>query len=108
LLRLRREDRVFSAQRADRVEGAVLGAHAFVLRYLGGAGDDRLVLVNLGGELTWSPPAEPLAAPPEGRKWRLLWSSEDTSYGGLGTPPTWEQEWFLPAHAAAVLIAEPE
>jgi maltooligosyltrehalose trehalohydrolase len=108
LLRLRREDRVFSAQRADRIEGAVVAAEALLLRYTGDGGDDRLVLVNLGRELQWSPAAEPLAVPPEGRKWRLLWSSDDPRYGGLGTPPLWEQQWFVPGHAAVVLTAEPE
>jgi maltooligosyltrehalose trehalohydrolase len=106
LLRLRREDRVFSAQRADRIAGAVAGDQAFVLRHLGEEGDDRLLLVNLGRELAWSPAAEPLVAPPAGRTWRLLWSSEDSTYGGDGTLPTWEHEWFLPADAAAVLTAQ--
>src|SRR5258705_197680 len=46
LLRLRREDLVFSAQRADRVQGSVLGPEALVLRYFGDMGDDRLLLIN--------------------------------------------------------------
>jgi maltooligosyltrehalose trehalohydrolase len=108
LLRLRREDPVFAAQRGDRIHGAVVAAEAFLLRYLGEDGDDRLVLVNLGRELAWSPAAEPLVVPPEGRTWRLLWSSEDPGYGGSGTPPLWEHHWFVPGHAAFVLTEAPE
>ena len=77
LLRLRREDAVFAAQRADRIHGAVIAGEAFLLRYFGENGDDRLVLVNLGRDLDWRPIAEPLLVPPAGRTWQLLWSSED-------------------------------
>ena len=107
LLRLRREDPVFAAQRADRIEGAVLASEAVLLRYFGEAGDDRLVLVNLGRDLVLRPIAQPLAAPPEGTQWRLLWSSEDPRYGGLGTRPLDVQNWYLPGHAAFVLSPEP-
>ncbi len=107
LLRLRREDPVFSAQRADKIHGAVLANEAFVLRYLGVAGDDRLVLVNLGRDLAWQPVSEPLLAPPTGFKWQLLWSSEDSRYGGLGTPPQKSNQWFIPGHATIVLRAIP-
>ena len=62
LLRLRREDPVFAAQRSDRVHGAVLADEAFLLRYLGEAGDDRLLLVNLGRDRDLRPATEPLLA----------------------------------------------
>src|SRR5439155_9744743 len=45
LLRLRREEPAFRAQRASGVDGAVLGPEAFVLRFFGdkpGGPDDRL------------------------------------------------------------------
>lgn len=106
LLRLRREDAVFAAQRADRIHGAVLGAEAFVLRYFGEAGDDRLMLVNLGPDLRFAPAAEPLLALDAAESWRLLWSSEDPRYGGCGTPPLVETEWYLPGHATLVLKPE--
>jgi maltooligosyltrehalose trehalohydrolase len=106
LLRLRREDPVFSAQRADRIQGAVLDAQAFALRYFGDDGDDRLVIVNLGDERAWSPPSEPLLAPSAGRSWQLLWSSEDARYGGRGAAPIDPANWFLP-QAALVLAARP-
>ena len=43
LLRLRRRDPVIAAQAREAVDGAVLGAAAFALRWFGGAGDDRLL-----------------------------------------------------------------
>ncbi len=46
LLRLRREDPVFRAQRRSGVDGAVLGPEAFVLRFFGERAEagDRLLL----------------------------------------------------------------
>lgn len=103
LLRLRREDPVFGAQRAGGVDGAVLASEAFVLRYFGDDGD-RLLLVNLGGALELNPAPEPLLAPPPGQQWAVLWSSEDPAYDGCGTPPPETEEgWRLPGHAALVL-----
>jgi maltooligosyltrehalose trehalohydrolase len=107
LLRLRREDTVFSSQRADRIHGSVLAAEAFLLRYLGDGGDDRLVLVNLGRDLDWRPASDPLLVPPSGRGWKLLWSSENPRYGGSGTGALDERHWFIPGHAAIVLAPEP-
>ncbi len=104
LLRLRREDPVFRLQEAGRVDGAVLGPEAFLLRFFGEGGDDRLLLVNLGRDLPLAPAPEPLLAPPEGRDWELLWSSEDPRYGGLGTPsPRSEERWRIPGQTALVL-----
>lgn len=106
LLRLRREDAVFSAQRRGGVDGAVLGPEAFVLRFFGAAGDDRLLLINLGRDLHLDPVPEPLLAPPEEREWRLIWSSEDPRYGGSGTGAIESRSnWRVPSHAAAVLAA---
>jgi maltooligosyltrehalose trehalohydrolase len=104
LLRLRREDPVFSSQRGDRIEGAVLATEAFLLRYFGDEGD-RLVLVNLGRDLQWRPVADPLVAPTAGCDWKLLWSSEDPRYGGLGTRALDTQNWYVPGHAAIVLTS---
>ena len=63
LLRLRRDDPVFRAQRPGGLDGAVLGPAAFVLRYFAAAGhdEDRLLLVNLGADLPLSAAPEPLA-----------------------------------------------
>lgn len=107
LLRLRREDPVFCAQDSSRLHGAVLGPEAFLLRWLDPAGDDRLLLVNLGATLPLLPMPEPLLAPPPGCRWKLLWHSEDPRYGGNGMmDPEGEHSWRLPAHALAVLVPE--
>lgn len=105
LIRLRREDPVFRRQERGRLDGAVLAGEAFVLRYFGEDGDDRLLIVNLGRDLHLNPAPEPLLAPPEGKRWLVLWSSEDTRYGGYGAycPETAEDNWRLPGHAAVVL-----
>jgi maltooligosyltrehalose trehalohydrolase len=106
LLQIRRTDPVFAAQCADRIHGAVIAGEAFLLRFFGENGDDRLLFVNLGRDLTWTPITEPLLVPPLGRAWNVLWSSEDPRYGGLGTPPLDPERWFIPGHAALVLSAQ--
>ena len=108
LLRLRREDAVFGAQRKGGVDGAVLGTDAFVLRFFGGDGDDRLLIVNLGADLSLNPAPEPLLAPPEGKLWTLLWSSEDPRYGGSGTPPLeTKNNWCIPGRASVAMRPAP-
>jgi maltooligosyltrehalose trehalohydrolase len=108
LLRLRREDPVFCAHRPGRLDGAVLGMEAFVLRFFGEEGDDRLVVVNLGQDLAVDPAPEPLLAPPQDRAWAILWSSEDPRYGGGGTAPLeGTKKWHMPGHAAVVLWPGP-
>ncbi len=106
LLALRRTDPVFRSQRADRMHGAVLGPEAFLLRFLGEGGDDRLLLVNLGPDLSLRLAAEPLLAPPLARRWSLLFSSEDPRFGGSGTAPLDASPHpFLPGHCTLVLAA---
>jgi maltooligosyltrehalose trehalohydrolase len=92
LLALRRDDPVLRRQGAGGLDGAVLGPEAFLLRFFDARGEDRLLLVNLGTDLASGSLAEPLAAPPEGRSWRLAWSSEDPRYGGRGTPPPFGED----------------
>jgi maltooligosyltrehalose trehalohydrolase len=84
LLRLRRADVVFAAQDRSRLDGAVLKDGAFVIRYFGRDGDDRLVLVNLGDAVRYHPCPEPLLASPANRPWRLRFSSDAPRYGGRG------------------------
>jgi maltooligosyltrehalose trehalohydrolase len=89
LLRLRRE--------ASRVDGAVIGEGAFLLRF----DDDRLLIVNLGDALALDVAPEPLLAPPEGSRWQLLWSSEAVGEVEFeGTP-----SWRIPREAAVLLEA---
>jgi maltooligosyltrehalose trehalohydrolase len=109
LIRLRREDPVLGHVPPGGIDGAVLAGEAFVLRLFGGDGDDRLLLVNLGRDLDLRPAPEPLLAPPEGGRWRLLWSSEHPDYGGAGTPPAeGDFGWHLPGHAALVMATRSE
>jgi maltooligosyltrehalose trehalohydrolase len=104
LLRLRREDGTFGSRPHRNVDGAVLGPHAFVLRFFGDAGADRLLLVNLGTDLMLGETPEPLLAPPEGRTWRVLWHSEAPPYGGCGIAPVEsDRGWRLPAEAAVAM-----
>jgi len=129
LLRLRREDPCFSAQRRRGCDGAVLADASFALRFFaepstdsGQAAGDRLLVVNLGRALHLDPAPEPLLAPPDGARWAVHWSSEDPRYGGLGTPPLDAAEddrrvpgrakpdrprenWRVPAESAVVLTA---
>jgi maltooligosyltrehalose trehalohydrolase len=108
LLAIRRGDPVISAQRADRMHGAVLGEAALLLRFVGRGQDDRLLIVNLGRELVLDPCPEPLLAPPDGARWGLAWSSERVAYGGGGAPePEDDGVWRIPAHAALLLAPSP-
>lgn len=108
LLKLRREDPIFSAQRGDRLEGAVLGNDAFLLRYFTPdfpeEDDSRLLLINLGRDLTLSTFTEPLLSPPTCRRWEVLWASESHAYGGTWAPPLEvDNAWHLPGQSAVVL-----
>jgi len=107
LLRLRREDSVFRKQ--GSFDGAVLGSEAFLLRFFDAENADRLLLVNLGLDLHLGIAPEPLLAPPERKRWDILWSSESPKYGGAGTAALeTEDGWRIPGHAAVVLIPETE
>lgn len=104
LFKLRRQELATAVRRRGQMDGAVLGEHAFVLRYFDETNGDRLLLVNLGRDLNLAPAPEPLLAPPEGRRWEVLWSSEDPRYGGSGTPPPEsENGWRIMGNAAVVL-----
>jgi maltooligosyltrehalose trehalohydrolase len=110
LLALRRDDPVLR-QRPARVDGAVIGAHAWMLRFFA-AGDgepgDRVLLVNLGTDLALAPMPEPLLAPPADRAWAILWSSERPLYGGGGVPaPYRDGVLHLPGESALVLEPGP-
>ena len=109
LLRLRREDDAFRAQGVHGQDGAVLGASAFALRLFAvDHADDRVLIVNLGSEISRGSFAEPLLAPPLDTDWQVRWSSEDPKYGGLGTPDIWPNGcWCVPGECALVLAAGP-
>jgi maltooligosyltrehalose trehalohydrolase len=92
------------AQQRGRVDGAVLGDHAFALRFFADAGaGERLLIVNLGQELNRPSFAEPLLAPPADFEWHVQWSSDDPKYGGCGTRDLWpDGTWSLPPESAIV------
>ncbi|MDP9002105.1 MAG: DUF3459 domain-containing protein, partial [Myxococcota bacterium] len=110
LFALRRQDRTLRAQGEHGVDGAVLAPTAFVIRLFGERDiDDRLLVVNLGVDLTLVQVPEPLLAPPRRTRWSVLWSSEDVRYGGEGTPPLETDEgWHLIGEAAVLLAASIE
>jgi len=109
LIKLRREDSRFREQKIGGLDGAVLGAKSFVLRYFPEKNDDRLLLVNFGNPQSLEPMPEPLLAPPLGFEWTTLWSSESEKYGGPGgiALPT-QDAWTLPAEATVALRLTPE
>jgi len=109
LLRLRRHDQVFSKLRAGSLDGAILASEAFLIRWFDDQEGDRLLVVNLGSDLHLAIAPEPLLAPPEGRCWSILWSSENPKYGGAGAAALETEEgWHIPGHAAVLLVPEPK
>ena len=109
LIALRRQNAAFAGQHSDAVDGAVLGADLFVMRFA--APDDaneRLLLVNLGVDCDRAAFPEPLLAPPSGTHWSVLWSSEHPDYGGMGTPEVvGGKGWRIPGPSAIVLRPTP-
>ncbi|MGE5731275.1 MAG: malto-oligosyltrehalose trehalohydrolase [Gemmatimonas sp.] len=105
LLRIRREDPVIRSRAPRGLDGAVLTDFAFVLRFFGDDGDDRLLVVNLGARYHADPLAEPLVAPPYRRAWTTVFSTESPKYGGWGSPPieTIDDGWWLPPECAVLL-----
>lgn len=104
LLKLRREDAVFSSQRMDRIDAATLSEDCCVARFFGEEGDDRLLLINFGPDFHYWPAPQPLLAPSEHRSWSQLWSSERPSYGGSGAAPLEsDQGWHIPGESTTVL-----
>ncbi|HEY2155541.1 MAG TPA: malto-oligosyltrehalose trehalohydrolase, partial [Isosphaeraceae bacterium] len=109
LIRLRREDPIFSAQDGERIQGATFDEAAFALRFFGEADDCRLLIVNLGRDIVVESVSEPLLAPPLGKRWEVLWYSEAPRYGGYWAPPLeTDSGWRVPGHVAVVLHPVPD
>jgi maltooligosyltrehalose trehalohydrolase len=106
---MRREEAAFRAQGRHGLDGSVLSASAFALRFFTpDHREDRVLIVNLGADLNRTSFAEPLLAPPAGSEWLIRWSSEDPSYGGGGTPEIQpDSQWFVPGESAVVLAPGP-
>jgi maltooligosyltrehalose trehalohydrolase len=111
LLSLRRSDAAFSNARRGpgNFDGSVLTGDAFVLRFFTrDHADDRLLIVNLGGDLWRRSIADPLVAPPLDADWTIRWSSEHPSYGGGGVADLWPKgRWLIPGESATVLAPGP-
>ncbi|MDC7784691.1 malto-oligosyltrehalose trehalohydrolase [Rhodoplanes sp. TEM] len=110
LITLRRADPGLSTY--ERLDGAVLSDDAFLVRFFCGgavASADRLLIVNVGREVAPRIVPEPLLAPPPGRDWRMLWSSEDAAYGGDGarSPLAADGAWVFPGRTAVLMEAVP-
>jgi len=104
LLQLRRTDSAFQMQSYGKIDGAVIGSEAFVLRYFVESGEDHLLVANLSRDLYLQHLSEPLLAPPQGKAWRVLWSSENPAYGGSGVVnPDGDGGWQIPAESATAL-----
>ena len=107
LLALRRNDPVLARAGTIRPEGAVLGTRALLLRYIDGEHGDRLLIVNLDCDLDFTPAREPLLAPPDGARWKRVWSSDAPAYGGDGTPPLDpDGPWRMPGSTAMFFVSE--
>ena len=99
-----RDDPVFASQRSDRLHGAVLGGRGVSSCDIWAKPATIGCCWSISAAICISSPAaEPLLALRAGPDWQLLWSSEDPRYGGCGTPPLKETEWYLPGHATLVL-----
>lgn len=107
VLQLRRTDAAFRPG-SNRIDGAVIAPHAFVLRYFVDGTADRLLVVNLGPDLDLSVVPEPLLAPPAHASWRVLFSTEDPRYGGHGIHQLESDDagWTIPGESATVLGGE--
>ena len=103
LIHLRKNDPVFKTMNSLKIDGAVLSEDAFLVRYFGEQEEDRLIIINFGPDLEFSPAPEPLLAPHLDKDWKVLFSSESIIYGGEGTPPINIPQWKILGHSAIVL-----
>lgn len=106
LLKLRQSEAVFRrVQKRGDIDGAVLGPGALLLRYFSQDGNDWLLVTNLERDLPLLVAPEPLLAPPHGKRWQKVLSTEDPVYGGSGTAPldTEDEGWHLPGRCTVIL-----
>lgn len=105
LLQLRKTDAVISGAEYSNIDGAVISTSAFVLRFFSSnSTNDRLLIINLGRDLSLSPAPEPLLAPHENYEWQLSWSSELPQYGGHGACEiSINDKWLIPGLTAVLL-----
>ncbi|SEP79541.1 maltooligosyl trehalose hydrolase [Devosia sp. YR412] len=110
LLSMRRLDPAFSQRSERRIDGAVIGDAALLIRYLTpDPAGHRLLLLNLGRDLQIGVLAEPLLAPTDGHHWTVAWSSEHPDYDGGGRGAIDPARfWILPSDCAVMLKSEPD
>jgi maltooligosyltrehalose trehalohydrolase len=78
-----------------------------VIRFFGGNGDDRLLLVNFQTDLQQRVCPEPLLAPSIGTEWKVMFSTEDPRFGGLGVyTPNADGPWIIPGETAVLMKPE--
>ena len=85
--------------RPTRLDGAVLGAEAFVLRFFGDDARRSAAARQPGRDLQLDARARAAARAAAGAAWSVLWSSEDPRYGGSGRWPDRRDRrriWRLP------------
>jgi maltooligosyltrehalose trehalohydrolase len=105
LLALRRTDPAISGNANAALDGAVLGDNCFVLRYMTGSDNDRLIVVNLGTGIDLPHLPEPLVGPPAGYRWEVGWSSESPIYGGSGSSaPDRFGAWHVLGESTQLLV----
>jgi maltooligosyltrehalose trehalohydrolase len=104
LLRLRHTDPVLRRSAASELEAAALSDRCLILRWFGSDSQDRLLIVNLGRDLTLLPAPEPLLAPPAGQHFRALFSTDEPRYGGLGQRDDVTDEQGLRVNACCALL----
>lgn len=104
LIRIARHDPVISSCARGAVDGTVIAEDALALRYTTTDGE-RLLVLNLGADAELPRAPYPQLAPPSGRRWRALLTTEDPRYGGRGGPEPEHEDgrWMLVAQSAALL-----
>jgi maltooligosyltrehalose trehalohydrolase len=109
LLSLRRSDAVLSGlgTPATQIATSAPTQDVVLLRYSAGD-EERLILVNLGREMTLRM-NDPLLAPPSRQRcWTMTWCSERAVYGGTGVAAiAQEGSWTLQANCAWMFRTEP-
>jgi len=104
LLTFRRFDSVISSPK--ETHGAVLAPDSLAIRLTGTDGGQRLLLLNLGRDLSFEPAPEPLMAPVAGHAWIVKWSSEEARYGGQGClARQTETGWLIPGNSATLFTS---
>ncbi|HBG27059.1 MAG: hypothetical protein A2Y10_08410 [Planctomycetes bacterium GWF2_41_51] len=103
LVKLRKNDPVFSSLDLYHIESAILNDNTFILRFLK-ENEGRLLIFNFGKSLFCSPVANQIFAPYRNKKWEIVFNSEEPAYGGYGIAEIeFIEGWRLPAECAIVL-----